>query len=92
MAFAISPSMDFNQVVGSQYSPSMDFYQAVGNQYFGLLISPNNLLSSNHLLAIELDIQRNPEFNDINDNHVGIDVNSLLSNVSTTVTYYSNRE
>ncbi|KAG5566951.1 hypothetical protein RHGRI_002490 [Rhododendron griersonianum] len=75
MAFAISPSMDFNQ--------------AVGNQYFGLLNSSNN---SNHLLAIELDTQMNPEFHDINDNHVGIDVNSLLSKVSAPVTYYSNRE
>ncbi|XP_058201964.1 L-type lectin-domain containing receptor kinase SIT2-like isoform X1 [Rhododendron vialii] len=78
MAFAISPSMDFNQ--------------AIGNQYFGLLNSSNNGNPSNHLLAIELDTQMNPEFNDINDNHVGIDVNSLLSNVSANVTYYSNRE
>ncbi|KAI8573919.1 hypothetical protein RHMOL_Rhmol01G0313200 [Rhododendron molle] len=78
MAFAISPSMDFNQ--------------AVGNQYFGLFNSSNNLLPSNHLLAIELDTQMNPELKDINDNHVGIDVNSLLSNVSAPVTYYSNTE
>ncbi|KAI8525466.1 hypothetical protein RHMOL_Rhmol13G0232500 [Rhododendron molle] len=73
-------------------SPSMDFNKAVGSQYFGLLNSSDNGLPSNHLLAIEFDTLSNPEFNDINDNHVGIDVNSLKSNVSATVTYYSNRE
>ncbi|KAG5566948.1 hypothetical protein RHGRI_002487 [Rhododendron griersonianum] len=78
MAFAISPSTDFTQ--------------AQGNQYIGLLNSSNNGLPSNHLLAIELDTIENSEFNDINGNHVGIDVNSLVSNVSTTATYYSNRE
>ncbi|KAI8573924.1 hypothetical protein RHMOL_Rhmol01G0313700 [Rhododendron molle] len=92
MAFAISPSMDLNQAMGNHYSPSMDFNQAVGNQYFGLLNSSKNLLLSNHLLVIELNTQMNPEFYDTNDNHVRIDVNSLVSNVSTTVTYYSNRE
>ncbi|KAG5566954.1 hypothetical protein RHGRI_002493 [Rhododendron griersonianum] len=78
IAFAISPSMDFNQ--------------ALGSQYFGLLNFSNNGLPSNHLLAIEFDSILNPEFNDTNDNHVGIDVNSLVSNVSATVMYYSNRE
>ncbi|KAI8573921.1 hypothetical protein RHMOL_Rhmol01G0313400 [Rhododendron molle] len=79
MAFPISPSMDFTHAVG-------------GDQYFGLLYSSNNGLPSNHILAIELDTLTNPEFNDINDNHVGIDVNSLVSNVSTTNMYYFNRE
>ncbi|KAI8573916.1 hypothetical protein RHMOL_Rhmol01G0312900 [Rhododendron molle] len=78
MAFAISPSTNFTQ--------------AVGNQYFGLLNSSNNGLPSNHLLAIEFDSLVNPEFHDTNDNHVGIDVNSLVSNVSATITYYSNRK
>ncbi|XP_058201922.1 L-type lectin-domain containing receptor kinase SIT2-like [Rhododendron vialii] len=78
MAFAISPSMNFTQ--------------AVGSQYFGLLNSSKNGLPSNHLLAIDLDTLANSEFNDTNDNHVGIDINSLVSNVSATVTYYSNRE
>ncbi|KAI8573929.1 hypothetical protein RHMOL_Rhmol01G0314100 [Rhododendron molle] len=78
MAFFISPSMDFNK--------------AVGSQYFGLLNSSDNGLPTNHLLAIELDTIENSEFNDVNDNHVGIDVNSLVSNVSATVAYYSNSE
>ncbi|KAF5954235.1 hypothetical protein HYC85_007091 [Camellia sinensis] len=63
-------------------SPSMDFTQAVVNQFLGLFNSSNNGLASNHLLAIEFDTIKNLEFNDINDNHVGIDVNSLNSIVS----------
>ncbi|CAL5334115.1 unnamed protein product [Camellia sinensis] len=71
-------------------SPSMDFTQAVVSQYLGLFNSSNNGLTSNHLLAIEFDTIKNLEFNDINDNHVGIDVNGLNSTVSAPVTYYSN--
>ncbi|KAG5530101.1 hypothetical protein RHGRI_030462 [Rhododendron griersonianum] len=77
MAFAISPSTNFTH--------------ATGNQYLGLLNTALNT-SSNNLLAIEIDTFENPELHDINDNHVGIDVNSLESNVSATVTYYSNTE
>ncbi|XP_058201934.1 L-type lectin-domain containing receptor kinase SIT2-like [Rhododendron vialii] len=92
--FAIVPEKTKQSSDGMAFtiSPSMHFNQAVGNQYFGLLNSSDNGNPSNHLLAIELDTQMNPEFNDISDNHVGIDVNSLLSNVSANVTYYSNRE
>ncbi|CAL5386629.1 unnamed protein product [Camellia sinensis] len=73
-------------------SPSMNFTQAVVSQYLGLFNYSNNGLASNHLLAIEFDTIKNLEFNDINDNHVGIDVNSLNSIVSAPVTYYSNSE
>ncbi|KAI8573935.1 hypothetical protein RHMOL_Rhmol01G0314700 [Rhododendron molle] len=92
--FAIVPEMTNLSWNGMAFviSPSMDFTHAVGTQYLGLLNSSNNGLPFNHLLAIELDTQMNPEFKDINDNHVGIDVNSLVSNVSATVTYYSNME
>ncbi|KAG5566952.1 hypothetical protein RHGRI_002491 [Rhododendron griersonianum] len=92
--FAIAPVVTNLSCCGMTFaiSPSMNFTQAVGSQYFGLLNSSNNGLPSNHLLAIELDTLANLEFNDTNDNHVGIDINSLVSNVSATVTYYSNRE
>ncbi|THG09707.1 hypothetical protein TEA_012220 [Camellia sinensis var. sinensis] len=73
-------------------SPSLNFSQAEVAQYLGLLNLSNNGLTSNHLLAVELDTIRSPEFNDINDNHVGIDVNSLKSIVSAPATYYSNSE
>ncbi|KAA8543839.1 hypothetical protein F0562_021984 [Nyssa sinensis] len=73
-------------------SPSMDFKQAVASQHLGLFNSSNNGLSSNHVVAVELDTIKNAEFEDINDNHVGIDVNSLKSIASAPVTYFSDKE
>jgi hypothetical protein len=45
--------------------------------------------ASNHILAIELDTLMNTEFKDINENHVGIDVNSIISNTSHEAGYYT---
>ncbi|XP_058201912.1 L-type lectin-domain containing receptor kinase SIT2-like [Rhododendron vialii] len=92
--FAIVPEITNLSCCGMAFviSPSTDFTQALGMQYFGLLNISSNGQPSNHLLAIELDTLTNTEFNDTNDNHVGIDINSLVSNVSATVMYYSNRE
>ncbi|XP_058202037.1 L-type lectin-domain containing receptor kinase SIT2-like [Rhododendron vialii] len=92
--FAIVPKITNHSCCGMAFAitPSTDFTHAMGNQYFGLLNITNNGLPSNHLLAIELDTVPEPDLNDIDDNHVGIDINSLISNVSATVTYYSNRE
>ena len=75
MAFTISPSSNFTNVAG--------------NQYLGLFNSSNEGLTSNHILAIELDPTLNPEFGDIDKNHVGIDVNSLNSTDSASAMYIS---
>ncbi|KAF8083389.1 hypothetical protein N665_0776s0014 [Sinapis alba] len=45
--------------------------------------------SSSHLVAVELDTALSAEFDDINANHVGIDVNSLMSIASTPASYFS---
>ena len=55
------------------------------NQYLGL---PNDS-SNGHFLAVEFDIVQNLELQDINDNHVGIDISSLISNISEPAAYYS---
>ena len=70
-------------------SPSTEFNGATATQYLGLFNSTTIGLSSNHLLAIELDAIRSPEFGDINDNHVGIDVNNLTSIQSAPASYFS---
>ncbi|KAL4610619.1 hypothetical protein ACB092_08G064100, partial [Castanea dentata] len=50
-------------------------------------------LPTNHLLAIELDTILAHDFQDIDNNHVGIDVNSLKSSIdSATATYFSDQE
>ncbi|XP_022756617.1 L-type lectin-domain containing receptor kinase IV.2-like [Durio zibethinus] len=73
-------------------SPSPEFVGAVASQYFGLFNATSNGLSTNHVFAIELDSIKSPEFGDIDDNHVGIDVNNLRSNASAPASYYSDKE
>ncbi|CAN1282699.1 Probable L-type lectin-domain containing receptor kinase I.5 [Linum perenne] len=60
-------------------SPTVDFTQAVASQHLGLFNATTNGVSRNHVLAIEFDAMRSPEFQDIDNNHVGVDVNSLIS-------------
>jgi hypothetical protein len=60
-------------------TPSLDFSHAVASQYLGLFNASNNGLSTNHILAIELDTVLSPDIKDRDNNHVGIDVNSLNS-------------
>ncbi|KAJ0021085.1 hypothetical protein Pint_32756 [Pistacia integerrima] len=73
-------------------SPSMDFSQATETSYLGLFNPTNDGRFSNHILAVEVDTVESPEFYDIDGNHVGIDVNGLVSNETATATYYSNEE
>ncbi|KAF2288652.1 hypothetical protein GH714_009981 [Hevea brasiliensis] len=63
--------------------------QALPSQYLGLLNASDLGNFTNHLLAVEFDTVQDFEFEDINDNHVGIDINSLKSNASTPAAYYT---
>nr|CAB3470378.1 unnamed protein product [Digitaria exilis] len=71
-------------------SPSEDFTEAFPIQFLGLFNSLNNGSSYNHIIAIEFDTIQNIEFADIDNNHVGIDINSLNSLKSHTAGFYSN--
>ncbi|KAL6637946.1 hypothetical protein ACP70R_025518 [Stipagrostis hirtigluma subsp. patula] len=64
------------------------FSTALPSQYLGLLSPQNNGNASNHIFAVELDTIQSTEFNDPNDNHVGIDINSLKSVNVSTAGYY----
>ncbi|XP_031280292.1 probable L-type lectin-domain containing receptor kinase VII.2 [Pistacia vera] len=48
-------------------------------QHLGLFNLTNDGHPDNHVFGIEFDVFENQEFKDINDNHVGLDVNSLTS-------------
>ena len=73
-------------------SPSWDFTHAVASQFLGLFNSKDDGLPANHILAIELDTLLNPELLDINKNHVGIDVNGVISVESAPASYIPNKE
>lgn len=70
-------------------SPSKEMKSTLPSQYLGLLNSSNGGNSSNHIFAVEFDTVQDFEFGDINDNHVGIDINSLMSTKSAAGAYYS---
>ncbi|KAK4399123.1 L-type lectin-domain containing receptor kinase VII.1 [Sesamum angolense] len=48
-------------------------------QHLGLFNFTNNGNPNNHVFGVEFDVFKNEEFQDINANHVGVDVNSLNS-------------
>ncbi|CAM0954836.1 unnamed protein product [Alopecurus aequalis] len=67
---------------------SNNFTDTMPTQYLGLINDHDNGDPTNRFFAIELDTNWNDEFKDINNNHVGIDVNSLYSVNSTSAGYY----
>ncbi|KAJ6742186.1 L-TYPE LECTIN-DOMAIN CONTAINING RECEPTOR KINASE IV.1-LIKE [Salix viminalis] len=58
-------------------------------QYLGLFNESNNGNQTNHVVAVELDTVYNSEFNDLDNNHVGIDINGLESVRYASAGYYS---
>ncbi|KAF8722938.1 hypothetical protein HU200_022077 [Digitaria exilis] len=69
-------------------SPTKDMSTSMPQQYLGMFNGTDNGEPSNHVFAVELDTVRNPEFADINNNHVGVDVNSLNSSASASAGYF----
>lgn len=87
--FAMVPVNTGGHGMAFLFSPSLDFSQALASAHLGLLNSTNNGQSTNHIIAVELDTVQSVEFNDLNGTHVGIDVNSLISNDSALAAYFS---
>ncbi|KAF5476104.1 hypothetical protein F2P56_007843 [Juglans regia] len=70
-------------------APTKGIPGALPSQYLGLFNETNNGNSANHVVAIELDTIQSSEFADINDNHVGIDINGLKSEKSAPAGYFA---
>ncbi|KAH9316567.1 hypothetical protein KI387_025194, partial [Taxus chinensis] len=60
-------------------TPFPDLPGAFPGQFLGLLNSSTMGKAFNHLFAVEFDTVRNFQLEDIDDNHVGIDLNTLVS-------------
>ncbi|CAN6165851.1 unnamed protein product [Urochloa humidicola] len=67
---------------------SNNFSDALQAQYMGLANGDNNGNATNHFFAVELDTNKNDEFKDINNNHVGVNINGLNSVNSSNAGYY----
>ncbi|KAK2663668.1 hypothetical protein Ddye_002242 [Dipteronia dyeriana] len=61
----------------------------LASQYFGLFTNATVPVVA-PLLAVEFDTGRNPEFNDPDDNHIGIDLNNIESIKVASAGYYNN--
>ncbi|XP_044473289.1 L-type lectin-domain containing receptor kinase IV.1-like [Mangifera indica] len=72
-------------------APTLGLPFGLTSQYLGLFNNSNNGNASNHVFAVEFDTVQNTEFDDINSNHVGIDVNGLKSEISAPAGYYDNQ-
>ncbi|GMI71291.1 receptor lectin kinase, L-type lectin receptor kinase IV.1 [Hibiscus trionum] len=69
-------------------APTRGLPGALPSQYLGLFNESSNGKGTNHVFAVELDTIQSTEFNDTNDNHVGIDINGLKSDKSSPAGYY----
>ncbi|KAM0850363.1 hypothetical protein ACQ4PT_053136 [Festuca glaucescens] len=69
----------------------MDFSSALPTQWFGIFNSVNQGNSSNHIFAVELDTVNNRDLHDIDANHVGVNINSIISNKSNTAGFYDDK-
>ncbi|KAI3474117.1 hypothetical protein Pfo_028905 [Paulownia fortunei] len=85
-AFYPSPLQFKNSTTDTVFSFSTCFVT-----YLGLFNESNNGNLSNHIVAVELDTLKSTEFNDINDNHVGIDITGLVSVLAKPAAYYDNQ-
>ncbi|KAM1648435.1 hypothetical protein ACFX1Q_010451 [Malus domestica] len=70
-------------------APKRGIPQALHSPFLGLFNPTNNGNVTNHIFAVELDTIKQIEFNDIDNNHVGIDINGLNSVKSATAGYYA---
>ncbi|VAI71816.1 unnamed protein product [Triticum turgidum subsp. durum] len=70
-------------------APSRALPGASPEIYLGVLGPNTNGKVSNHVFAVEFDTVTDLGMNETNGNHVGVDVNSLVSNVSEQAAYYT---
>lgn len=87
-AFGIHPNYRPSQGLAFFIAKSMNFSSAIDLQYFGIFNTENQGNLSNHIFAVEIDTLLNSELRDIDANHIGIDINNVISNESHTAGFY----
>ncbi|CAB4284559.1 unnamed protein product [Prunus armeniaca] len=70
-------------------APTRGLPGALPRQYLGLFNETNNGNATNHVFAVEIDTVQSREFHDMNDDHVGIDINGLNSEISAPARYFA---
>lgn len=92
--FAIIPeeSTSYGQGMAFVVSPSIDLRYGAATSYLGIFNRTNDNKTENHILAVELDTNASPEALEESDNHVGIDINSIVSVYSVDASYFDDTE
>ncbi|XP_022748285.1 L-type lectin-domain containing receptor kinase S.4-like [Durio zibethinus] len=89
-AFAFAMVPEFPKLGGHglafTLSPSKNL-SGFPSQYLGLLNVTDNGKTSNHIFAVEFDTVKDLELDDMDDNHIGINLNSMVSNASASAAY-----
>ncbi|KAL5973416.1 hypothetical protein ACLOJK_030066 [Asimina triloba] len=95
-AFVFAISSPYGKIGGTGaalvISPSKDLPGSGTSQYLGIFNSTNNGDSSNHIVAIELDTFMSLDLQDIDDNHVGVDVNGVKSVEARPAAYFDSKK
>ncbi|KAF3549227.1 hypothetical protein DY000_02002419 [Brassica cretica] len=93
LLFAIAPEHRDRGSHGMAFviSPTRGIPGASAEQYLGVFNDTNNGKSYNHVIAVELEIHKDDEFGDIDDNHVGININGIRSTMSAPAGYYDQK-
>ncbi|KAJ4975568.1 hypothetical protein NE237_000674 [Protea cynaroides] len=88
--FSIAPVPNYQPGHGLVFifTPHTGIYGVSSSQHLGLFNRTNDGDPNNHLFGIEFDLFQNQEFSDIDNNHVGIDLNSLRSTTAKTAGYW----
>ncbi|CAE6085267.1 unnamed protein product [Arabidopsis arenosa] len=93
--FVIIPTSSSNGGFGFTFtlSPTPDRTGAESAQYLGLLNKGNDGNLTNHVFAVEFDtVQGFKDGADRTGNHIGLNFNSLTSDVQEPVVYYDNED
>nr|XP_016498881.1 PREDICTED: L-type lectin-domain containing receptor kinase IV.1-like [Nicotiana tabacum] len=86
--FAIVPSVLPGHGMAFVIAPVGGLVDTLPSPFLGLFNDNTTGEATNHIFAVEFDTLQNREFNDIDGNHVGIDINGLKSVESKPAGYY----
>ncbi|KAL3740658.1 hypothetical protein ACJRO7_021866 [Eucalyptus globulus] len=70
-------------------TPQRGLPGSLPSQYLGMFNKTNNGNATNHVFGVEFDTTQGSEFQDIDSNHVGINLNGLKSAMSAPAGYYA---
>ncbi|ERN20496.1 L-type lectin-domain containing receptor kinase VII.1 isoform X1 [Amborella trichopoda] len=79
--FSITPNKDLlpGHGIALFFAPTTALLLTSPAEYLGLFNQTSDRSPQSHIFAIEFDTSENPDLADIDDNHVGVDVNNATS-------------